>query len=131
MRCNRLPPKPSARCLGEHMVKGRAHNRCPVRTTGTCVLAIETPRETEHARARCYKGLLRQRISVAIDHSSLLYRDRDFSVRTKLSSSHKKKKRPPGFGASQLGIRAWVYEYLGPDGHAIHLIPASQLGIRA
>ena len=29
----------------------------------------------------------------------------------------KKKKRPPGLGASQLGIKAYVYEYLGLDGH--------------
>ena len=24
---------------------------------------------------------------------------------------------PPGFGASQLGIRAYIYEYLGLGGH--------------
>ena len=27
---------------------------------------------------------------------------------------------PPGFGASQLGIRAYVYEYLGSSGLGIH-----------
>ena len=29
----------------------------------------------------------------------------------------KKKKRSPGIGASQHGIRAYVYDYLGLDGH--------------
>ena len=28
--------------------------------------------------------------------------------------------RTPGFGASQLGIRAYVYEYLGSSGLGIH-----------
>ena len=43
-------------------------------------------------------------------------RDRDFSIATDLSSSQKKK-LIPRFGASQLGIRAYVYKYLGLDGH--------------
>ena len=42
--------------------------------------------------------------------------------------------RTPGFGASQLGIRAKVNDYLGSSvgvDISIVLIPASQLGIRA
>ena len=39
--------------------------------------------------------------------------------------------RPSGFRASHLGIKAYVSDYLGPDGHSSHLIPASLLGIRA
>ena len=41
---------------------------------------------------------------------------------------------PPGFGASQLGIRAKVNDYLGSSVGvviSVVLIPASQLGIRA
>ena len=55
------------------------------------------------------------------------YRDKDFSVTTDLSSSKKKKKRLSRFGASQLGIRAKIYELPGTQ----CLVQASQLGVRA
>ena len=53
--------------------------------------------------------------------------DRDFSVSTDLDSEKKKKKRPPIFGVSHLGIRAKVYKLPGTQ----CLVQASQLGVSA
>ena len=38
---------------------------------------------------------------------------------------------PSSFKASHLGIKAYVSDYLGPNGYSSHLILASQLGIKA
>ena len=42
-----------------------------------------------------------------------------YAIRTGIPQVDGLSMGPPGFGVSQLGIRAYVYEYLGLEGHGL------------